>query len=261
MVVTYHSDVVRQRTLGRLWAPLSRRVLDSADAIIVGSQVYAASSKLLAGRSVSVVPFGIEPAPFLASDRPAARSRFEVTGPAVIFVGRLRYYKGVDVLLEALAPLDDVTLLVVGIGPMESRLRKLAGELGMDSRVKWLGEVEPEELPSAYAAADVFCLPAVARSEAFGIVQLEAMASSLPVITTELGTATSWVTRHGKTGLVVPPRDPVALRTAILELLSNPATRTTFGAAGRARVLETFTADRMVAGVQAVYDSVVGEAA
>ena len=116
------------------------------------------------------------------------------------------------------------------------------------------GEVPDEDLPGCYHAADIFVLPANARAEAFGIVLLEAMASGLPCITTEVGTGTSWVVQDGVTGLVVPPRDPQALAGAIQALLDDPQRRAAMGHAARARVEAEFTLERMIARVQAVYE-------
>jgi rhamnosyl/mannosyltransferase len=261
MVATYHSDIVRQRVLGRLWAPVLARTLDRCDRILATSPVYARTSAFLSGRpNVAVVPLGIDPAPFLEADGEASRVRYG-PGPTVLFVGRLRYYKGVDVLLDALAGLPGVTLLVVGTGPQAPELERAAHALGINDRVKWLGDVASSDLPGVFAASDLFVLPAVARSEAFGVVQLEAMAAGLPVITTELGTGTSWVTQHGETGLVVRPRDADALRGAIQELLVDPVRGREMGIAGRIRMLNLFTRDHMVEAVVHVYESAVGQAA
>jgi rhamnosyl/mannosyltransferase len=207
---------------------------------------------------VQVVPPGIDPQRFMLSDedRTAALARHGA-GPNVVFVGRLRYYKGLDVLLRALVHLDSVRLLVAGTGPMEETWRALAFQLGLASRVSWLGDVPEADLPGVYAAGSVFVLPAVARSEAFGIVQLEAMAAGLPVVTTDVGTGTSFVTVHGATGLVVPPDDPEALSDAIAKLLDDPTRASQYGAAGRRRVEAEFTEERMVDAVDSIYREVV----
>ncbi len=255
MVATYHSDVVRQRVLGRLWGPLLRRVLARADRVLATSPTYARTSPFLADRpNVSVVPLGIDPRPFERADR-AEGVRRHGSGPNVVFVGRLRYYKGLDVLLEAMSLLENARLLVAGTGPMESSWRRRADELAVSDRVAWLGSVPAEELPLVYAAGDVFVLPAVARSEAFGIVQLEAMAAGLPVVTSDVGTGTSWVTVDNVTGLVVAPGSAAALAGAIASLLENPARARDMGAAGRTRVVEHFTLERVLDEVERVYEA------
>ena len=256
MVATYHSDVVRQRVLGRAWAPLLRRVLARANRVLATSPTYASTSAFLANRpNVSVIPLGIDPSPFRTADRAEAIRRYG-GGPNVVFVGRLRYYKGLDVLLEAMTLLEHARLLIAGTGPMESTWRRKAFNLGVSDRVTWLGAVPAEELPLVYAAGDVFALPAVARSEAFGIVQLEAMAAGLPVVTTDVGTGTSWVTVHEETGLVVAPSNAAALADAIERLLDDPERAKAMGAAGRQRVLERFTLERVLDEVERVYADV-----
>jgi rhamnosyl/mannosyltransferase len=253
MVATYHSDVVRQKVLARAWAPLLRRVLARADLILATSPNYVRTSPFLAGRSnIAIVPNGIDPRPFQRVSRATATARFG-SGPNVVFVGRLVYYKGLDVLLEAMTTLENARLLIAGTGPMETDLRRRAAALAVSDRVVWLGAVPAEELPLVYAAGDVFVLPAVARSEAFGIVQLEAMASGLPIVTTELGTGTSWVTIDGETGVVVPPANAAALSRAISALLADPTRAQALGAAGRKRASEVFSLEQLLDNVEAAY--------
>ncbi len=177
--------------------------------------------------------------------------------PLLLFVGRLRYYKGLHYLLRALGDLPGVGLAVVGSGPMEAEWKGLAKELGVAGRAHFLGEIADGELPACYHAADCFVLPACERSEAYGLVQVEAMAAGLPVICTELGTGTSFVNLHGETGLVVPPRDPHALAEACRSLLADADLRRRMGAQGRARALAEFTLERMVERVEAVYEEVM----
>ncbi|MDT8307367.1 MAG: glycosyltransferase, partial [Anaerolineae bacterium] len=200
----------------------------------------------------TVVPLSVEPAPFAAAEPlvpPAAT-------PTLLFVGRHRHYKGVDDLLRAMPGLE-ARLLIGGDGPLRASWERLAQALGVAERVHFLGNVSDEELPRLYASADVFVLPANSRAEAFGKVLLEAMASGLPCVTTEVGTGTSTVVQEGVTGFVVPPRDPAALGIALQRLLANPELRAEMGAAGRARVRAEFTPQQMAARVQAVYDGVL----
>ncbi|MCI0474674.1 MAG: glycosyltransferase, partial [Anaerolineales bacterium] len=170
------------------------------------------------------------------------------------FVGHLRYYKGLGYLLDALRELPHAQLVVVGSGAMERAWRALARDLGVEARVNFVGQVRDDELPAYYAACDIFVLPASERSEAFGAVQLEAMAAGKPVVCTELGTGTSFVNVDGETGLVVPPRDPHALANAIARLGDDTESRARMGAAGRARVRQEFTLEEMATRVMQVYD-------
>jgi glycosyltransferase involved in cell wall biosynthesis len=260
-VISYHSDVIRQAGLLRFYKPLLKHVLKRADAIIVGSPPMKNSVYLAAHQAkLQIVPYGIPFDRFVAPPTAAELERMMTRYPAVaaalpklLFVGRLRYYKGLDVLLDALPDLQ-AQLLVVGIGPMLDEWQAHARLRGVADRVAWLGEVPDTDLPALYHLAHLFVLPATHPSEAFGLVQVEAMASGIPTVCTELGTGTSWVTLDGKTGLVVPPRDPAALATAINSLLVNDAQRRAMGEAARARAQAEFTVERMIDRVYAEYE-------
>ena len=256
-VMTYHSDVVRQRGWLRLYAPLLRRVLRAADCILVSSPQYLESSPFLApvAAKCRLVPLGIEVERFLTADPVrVADLRGRLGRPLLLFVGRLRYYKGLQYLLPALLELPEAQLAVVGTGPMEATWKAQAAELGVAGRVHFVGEVDDADLGAYYHAADCFVLPACERSEAYGLVQVEAMAAGLPVVSTELGTGTSFVNLHGQTGLVVPPRDPHALAVALSTLLADPVRRSRLGTQGRERAQAEFSALTMVERVEAVYE-------
>ncbi len=262
MVITYHSDIIRQRWLGRVYRPFLWRVLHRADRIIATSPQYIESSRYLrrvAGKC-TVVPLAIDPSPFV--EVPSGRIdeiRARFGAPLLLFVGRLRYYKGLEYLFQAMRQIE-ATLLVVGSGPMQAEWRRLAQRSAASERIHFVGEVPDEELPAYYAAADVFVLPSSHRSEAYGLVQLEAMAAGTPVVSTEIGTGTSFVNQHGETGLVVPARDAQALAEAIQQLLADPVRRRAMGERGRQRVLTEFSVDRMVDRVIAVYREVLNAA-
>jgi len=253
LIITHHSDVVRQQGWLRLYAPLLRRVLKRANRIIATSPRYIETSPWLAAVAdkCTVIPLGIDhrrfAPPLVPFDGP----------PTALFVGRLRYYKGLDTLLHALVDVPEVSLNVVGTGPMQDEWAALAHSLGVDGRVHFLGEIPDENLPAQYHAAHFFVLPANARAEAFGTVLLEAMASGLPCVSTEVGTGTSWVVRDGVTGRVVPPQDPAALAAALRELVDNPEKRRVMGQAGRLRVETEFTQELMTQRVMEVYESLV----
>ncbi|MDE3088146.1 MAG: glycosyltransferase [Chloroflexota bacterium] len=260
VVITYHSDIIRQKFLRFAYAPLMQRVLARADGIIATSPNYIASSPILARwkSKCAVVPLAIDPAPFENADAGAAQAiRSRIGAPLLLFVGRLRYYKGLQYLLHALAELPSARLIVIGTGPMRSAWRALARELGVAHRVLFAGEVPDDDLPAYYAACDVFVLPSSERSEAFGVVQLEAMAAGKPVVCTELGTGTSFVNVDGETGFVVPARDARALAAAITRLIDNDALRARMGAAGSARVRAKFTIDKMVERMLALYNNLI----
>ncbi|WP_298816256.1 glycosyltransferase [Chloroflexus sp.] len=256
LVVTYHSDIVRQRVLGRLTAPLIHHTLRRAARIIATSPNLVATSAWLKPyrERVRVVPFGLPPLP-LPDPTLVADLRRHFPGPNALFVGRLRYYKGVDRLIAAIALLQDGHAMIAG-GDATVRgadLRRLAADLGVADRVHVLGPVDPATLRALYAIADVLVLPSVARSEAFGIVQIEAQFAGLPVICTELGTGTSYVTQHSRTGLVVPPNDPTALAQALADLFTHPERARALGSAGRERAMTEFRLERMLERIEAVY--------
>ncbi|MCX6030234.1 MAG: glycosyltransferase [Chloroflexi bacterium] len=260
-VLSYHSDIVRQAGILRFYRPLLRRALAFVDAIIVGSPPMRGSAYLADHQTrLHLIPYGIPLARFRA--QPAAeematmRARYLAapTTPVLLFVGRLRYYKGLDTFIRAL-PAMPGHLLVVGIGPMAAEWQALAQATGVGDRITWLGEVSDADLPAFYHLADLFVLPASHSSEAFGLVQVEAMAAGVPVVCTELGTGTSYVNQDGVTGRVVPPRDPPALAAAIRELLADPPRLAAMGVAARARVEAEFDQDVMVTRVLALYES------
>lgn len=252
-ILTYHSDIVRQKTMTKFYAPIMSRILNRVDSIIATSPNYIASSPVLARHADKciVVPLGIDPIPFLTQKQPTAYAK--KNGLELLFVGRLRYYKGLDYLLRAMKNLPTSHLVIVGIGPMEQQWKELAQQLGIAARVNWAGEVQDALLPQYYASCDIFVLPASERSEAFGAVQLEAMAAGKPVVSCDVGTGVAWVNRNEETGLVVPPRDSVALSKAILRLAGDEQQRELMGSRGRARVQSEFTSDLMVERVLSLY--------
>ena len=272
-VITWHSDIVRQKTLLRFYAPILRRVIARADAILPTSDTYARTSPWLRKHLMkcTAVPLGIDISRFDNTPAVAARaadikqafisSWHGLAHPSTILltVGRLRYYKGVDDLIRALPDLPEALAVVVGSGPMELTWRALAEERGVAERVIFAGDVSDADLPAYYRAADIYVLPANERAEAFGIAILEAMASNLPVVCTEVGTATSWVNQHNITGLVAPAKSPEALVRTIQQLQRDASMRKRMGDAARLRVLTEFTQQRMIERVMAVYQQLTSK--
>jgi rhamnosyl/mannosyltransferase len=259
LVLTYHSDIVRQQNLLRLYRPLMELTLRRAARILPTSPNYMVSSPFLRRHAArcSVVPLGIDTARFAYADaHQAAATRARYGAPLLLFVGRLRYYKGLHVLLEAM-PSVRAELLIGGSGPERERLAAQAARLGVAARVHFLGDVPDADLPGLYHAADLFVMPAHLRAEALGLAQIEALASGLPCVSTELGTGTSFANLHGVTGLVVPPGDARALAVAINALLADPALRQGYGAAGRRRAAELFALPRMLDRIETVYREVL----
>lgn len=258
MVITYHADLSRQRALLPVYGPLVHALFRRADGLhATAPQALERAGSLVTpfrGR-FQVVPLGIDAGPLLelARDRPGALALRERHGdPFLLFVGRLRHYKGLDHVLEAMRSVR-ARLVIVGDGPMGPSLHAQAARLGLGDRVHFAGPVSDEGLFDHLAGAGIGLLPSSTGAEAFGLAMVESMAAGLPVISTEIGTGTSYVNRHGETGLIVPPRDPAALARAIQQLVEDPAGRARMGAAGRMRVRELFTTAAMMRGMDALY--------
>jgi glycosyltransferase involved in cell wall biosynthesis len=261
LITTYHSDTVRQRILGTLFEPLLQRCLSRSSAIIATSPEYQRTSPVLARHldRCHVIPYGIELAEFEQCDVDVVRNLRQRYGERlVISVGRLVYYKGFEYLILAMRNVRG-KLLVVGDGPLRSKLEELSRSNGLEDKVIFAGEISNDRITPYYHASDVFALASVARSEAFGIVQIEAMAAGLPVVNTQLDSGVPFVSLHEKTGLTVPPKDSNALAAAINRLLDDPGYRRSLGAAARLRAAQEFSVQTMTSRVMALYDAVMRE--
>jgi rhamnosyl/mannosyltransferase len=248
VVIWYHSDVVRPALQYALfYAPLARPAYKRALRFIVSSPAlgeHAAALEPYRDR-LRVIPFGIDPA--------AWRTGRNGGPPFVLFAGRHVPYKGVDVLLRALQG-TGIATVIAGDGPMRAAWEALARELGVDGHVRFAGEVPDGELRRLMETCAVAVLPSVTRAEAFGYVQLEAMACAKPIVSTDVPSGVSWVNQHDRTGLVVPAGDAAALRAALQRLMADQALRHRFGAAGRARVEQEFTLARLRERLTSLYD-------
>jgi glycosyltransferase involved in cell wall biosynthesis len=249
LAIWYHSDVVRPRLQYELfYAPLARHVYRRARRFLVSSSALADHSPVLRRYRdrIDVVPFGIvaEAAEDSVIRGRADGIRQRLQGPIVLFAGRLVAYKGVDVLIDAIAGLP-VTLVVAGDGPMRSSWTTRAARTPGRQRIVFTGEIPDEELRAYFRASDMLVLPSITRAEAFGLVQLEAMVNGKPVISTALPTGVPWVNRDEVTGLVVRPGDASALRAAIQRLATDAQLRVRLGAAGARRAREDFAIERM----------------
>jgi glycosyltransferase involved in cell wall biosynthesis len=253
-IVTYHSDIVRQRVLRHAYAPLMHAFLSRMDRIVATSPNYAATSPVLARHSdrVAVIPIGI-------GDRPApdagavAAWRARVGEGFFLFVGALRYYKGLDFLIEG-ARISGLPVVIAG--------SNAHGELDVGSlpaNVTYLGVVDEADKEALLSLCRALVLPSHLRSEAFGVALLEAARAGRPMISCEIGTGTSYVNHDGETGRVVPPGDAAALAAAMRELAADPARAAQMGEAARARHAGHFTVDAMAAAYRDLYEAVLAK--
>ena len=250
LVVTHHSDIVRQAGVGAILRPLFSEVMSRADAVIATSRAYLESSRELrpVKDKVQVIPYGIDLtrfSPALRQSEVARALRAQFGERLILAAGRLIYYKGFEVLLDALRCLRG-HLLLVGDGPLRAKLVNKAQRLGVKDRVTFLGSIPNDQMGAFYGAASVFALPSTARSEAFGIVQIEALASGLPVVNTALASGVPYVSVNEQTGLTVEPNNPDQLARALNRILDDKNLASRLGAAARERALALFTSERMV---------------
>lgn len=245
-VLTYHSDIVRQRVLSKLYSPLMNRFLKSVDRIVCTSENYFATSEVLTryAQKVDVIPIGVNesshPTP---KPEMIERMRQEIGDQFFLFVGVLRYYKGLHILLEAIkgAPYK---VVIVGSGPTELELKKQAERLGL-TNVIFTGYLPDESKRSLFKLCLAVVFPSYMRSEAFGVTLLEGAMNSRPLISTEVGSGTSHVNVDGETGLVVPPGSSKALRNAMNKLYHQPDLAKLMGAQARKRYERLFTGELM----------------
>ena len=261
VVMTYHVDVIRRSRLFRLYRPVFSLLAPHIRRVIATSPQYLDSSAFLApyrDRS-TVIPFGVDLDDFAlrvgeVDQVQALRQRHGER--IILFLGVLRYYKGLDVLVRAMARVPG-RLLIAGQGPQRASLEALTRELGLTDRISFLGEVSDSERRLLLHACDVFALPSIDRSEAFGIAQLEAMACGKPVVSSDLPTGVRLVNQDGVTGRLIRPGDPDALAGVLNQLLEDDALRAGLGKAARLRVEQEFTAERMITRTLDLYDEVL----
>ncbi len=257
VTITYHSDIVKQAKLGKLYSPFLLKFLRKARAIIATSPHYVRSSRVLPKfhSKCEVIPLGIDLSMFVS--RPEGDGEIDtlrrIYGPSILlFIGKFRYYKGLHILIEAMNRVRG-KLLLIGTGPLEKDLLSQVAAAKLEKKIFFLGELSDQKMLTYLQACDILVLPSHLRSEAFGLVQTEAMACGKPVVCTELGTGTSFVNQHQETGLVVPPNDVDALGRAINFLLDNHEIRKKYGEAGLERAKIFFSNERMVDNIIAVY--------
>lgn len=245
VIVSWHSDIIKQKRLLILYRPLLKYLLNRADCILVATEGHINGSEWLPEyrHKCKILPYGITPENYLNIRKTSflARKSANPDSIRVFFTGRLVYYKGVDVLINAFRHIDcNCELFIAGTGILENQLKEKVRRYGIENRVHFLGFLPENQLKQAYADCDIFVLPSVERSEAFGIVQLEAMVYGKPVINTNLPSGVPYVSIHGKTGLTVQPKNSRQLAKAIQILCENKSLREKSGQTAQKRVLTEF---------------------
>jgi glycosyltransferase involved in cell wall biosynthesis len=257
-LVTYHSDIVRQKTLLRLYQPLKHKFLQSVDTIVATSPNYLASSAVLDRYrdKTRTITYGLDKSIYPQPEQARMDQwRAQVGGKFFLFVGVLRYYKGLHILLDALAG-SDYPVVIVGAGPIEHELKAHAARLGL-KHVMFVGALDDADKVALLTLCYAVAFPSHLRSEAFGISLLEGAMYGKPMISSEIGTGTSYINIHDETGLVVPPSDPQAFGEAMRTLWDNPALAQAMGKRAEARYQALFTAERMASSYNALYHELV----
>jgi len=253
-VVSYHSDIIKQKTLLKLYQPLMGRFLSSVDRIIASSPNYAQSSPVLNKfkTKVRVIPYGLDRGTYPVPSLEKLRYWRQLVGDRFfLFVGALRYYKGLDHLLKA-AHATQLPVVILGGGHLEGELKAQALQLGL-TNVHFLGFLPDEDKAALLDLCYAFVFPSHLRSESFGISLLESAMFGKPMISCEIGTGTTFINIAGETGLVVPPCDSVALGQAMLSLWQKPETALAMGENALRRYEKLFSADVMAESYADVY--------
>ncbi|MDD2046476.1 Glycogen synthase [compost metagenome] len=257
-VLSYHSDIVNQKNLLKLYSPIQNRFLKAVDRIIVSSPNYLDSSPVLREfkQKAEIIPIGLDKQSYPSTSPELLAKWKAVTGPKFfLFIGVLRYYKGLHILLEALQN-NDFPVVIIGNGPKEQELKAQAIKLGLKN-VLFLGRLPDEDKAALLTLCYSVVFPSHLRSEAFGITLLEGAMYGKPMISCEIGTGTTFININNETGIAVPPANAQALSTAMRTLWNNPETAASMGKRAEQRYWQYFTADKMVRSYVDVYKDIL----
>jgi rhamnosyl/mannosyltransferase len=257
-VVTYQSDIVRQKHLLKLYKPLMYRFLDSVDRIVATSPNYLASSEVLNRYKdkTDVIPIGLDKSLYPTVEQSRLEQwRSRVGDKFFLFVGVFRYYKGLHILIEA-ARTANYPIVIAGAGPVENELKSLVARYGLNN-IHFVGRVSDKDKVALLNLCYAVVFPSHLRSEAFGISLLEGAMYGKPMISSEIGTGTTFINVEGETGLVIPPGDHQALSQAMQWLVSNPVEAGVMGERAGQRYQQLFTAERMVESYVQLYRGLI----
>lgn len=258
VMLHWHSDIVAQKFLLKFYLPLQDWLIQRAEKIIGTTPIYLESSPVLTNvqEKTVCVPIGI--APITYDTQWAEQFRALYPGKKIVFaLGRLVPYKGFEYLVDAadLLP-EDYIVLIGGVGPMHDELQERIHRRHLQKKVRLLGYVKAENLPELYGACSVFVMSSMMKTEAFGIVQIEAMSCGRPVVATTIpGSGVSWVNENGFSGLNVPPRDPRSLAGAIQSICQDENVYRRFSAGAMERFERIFTSRIMIDRIIRVYEN------
>lgn len=260
-VLTYISDVVRQKYLSKIYYPLMKKTLESVDLIVANCPNYVKTSPILNKsqfeNKIKIIPLGIDQSSYPIISHPLdvlQRFSFDRNQPFFLFIGVLRYYKGLHTLLAA-AKQTNQQIVIAGSGPEEAKLKKMAAELQLKN-VHFIGSITNEEKVALLQSCIALILPSHLRSEAYGMVLVEASMYGKPMISCEIGTGTSFVNLHHQTGIVIKPEDASSLKEALIEL-SDESTSAVFGRQARARYESMFSGEALGQAYALAYRSVL----
>ncbi|SDN50720.1 rhamnosyl/mannosyltransferase [Desulfonauticus submarinus] len=262
VVLHWHSDIIKQRYLLKLYLPFQKWMLNRADVIIATTPKYVEESPYLSKykNKCRVVPIGINSNKLRVDKDFVLKIKKKFNNKKIIFsLGRLVYYKGFEYLIKSAKYLDDSYVVVIGgEGGLRKKLERLIVENGLFKKVFLIGKIPSDKLGSYYKACDLFCLPSIERSEAFGIVQIEAMSFGKPVVATKIkGSGVDWVNQNGVTGYNVPPKSVKKMADAIVTISQNRDKYCEFSKNSKKRFNELFTRDKMINNIIKIYKEIV----
>lgn len=263
VVLHWHSDIVKQDKALKLYKPLQSWLINRADRIVCTTPVYMRESKYLKDvqDKSRCIPIGIAPIREVEAERVAALRERYGNRKIVFSLGRFVEYKGYEYLIKAAQYLDDdIVVLIGGSGPLHQDLEELVSALGLQKKVMLLGRVENEELATLYHACDVYCMSSILRTEAFGIVQIEAMSCGKPLVATNIpGSGVSWVNCHEESGLNAEPRDAEGLARCIQSIVQDEDTYKRLAEGSTKRFHRLFTIEAMITQALELYKEIINE--
>ncbi|MGZ2369849.1 glycosyltransferase [Ancylomarina sp. YFZ004] len=262
IIIHWHSDIVKQKILLKLYSPLQNWLLNRADKIVATSPNYIDGSKYLQKfkNKTNYIPLGIDILELEVDYAAVTRIRNEYRNKKIVFgLGRLIYYKGFEYLIDAAKDFDEnIVVLIGGVGKLERELKQRINDNNLQDKVVMLGKIPFNELGAYYKACDLFCMPSIEKSEAFGVVQIEAMAFGKPIVSTNIhGSGVPWVNKDNVSGKVVSPKDSKKLGNAIKSILSDDKIYEEYSKNCFVRYQELFTKEKMLVNFTSLYKEIL----